>query len=77
MRDNYFFEKIIWMIKVLVYGLLFAVVLCGAITAKSAVLFATSQLQKNQLLPYCDNLGRISILKMRFENYMYLRCQSF
>ncbi|XP_032669595.1 chitin synthase chs-2-like [Odontomachus brunneus] len=54
MQNNNFFKKIIWTVKVLVYGLLFAVVFCGAIAAKSAVLFATSQLQKNRLLSYYD-----------------------
>lgn len=82
MRNNHFFVKIIWTIKVLVYGLLFVIVLFSAIAAKSAVLFATSQLRKNQLLPYCNNtLGRILMLEMRaIQLYLvqvYLRCKSF
>lgn len=60
MKDNKLIERIIWVLKVLVYGLLFAIVFCNAIVAKSAVLFATSQLGKNHSLSYSDpNQGRI------------------
>ncbi|EFN88670.1 Chitin synthase 8 [Harpegnathos saltator] len=54
MQNNHFLDKIIWTIKIFVYGLLFAIVFCGAVAAKSIVLFATSHLQKIRLLPHCD-----------------------
>lgn len=57
-RNNQFFETVIYILKVLIYGLLFVIVLCSGIAAKTAILFATSQLQKNQTLFYS---GRFSI----------------
>ncbi|XP_011253680.2 chitin synthase chs-2 [Camponotus floridanus] len=53
-RNNQFFEVVICIIKVLIYGLLFVIVLCSGIAAKTAILFATSQLQKNQSWPICS-----------------------
>ncbi|KAL6424393.1 hypothetical protein ACFW04_009877 [Cataglyphis niger] len=48
LQSNWCFEITILFLKVLIYGLLFIVVLCSGIMAKTAVLFATSQLRKNQ-----------------------------
>lgn len=61
LQDNRCFEIIIWILKVLIYGLLFIVVLCSGIAAKTGVLFATSQLQKNQSLRHCNVSGRFLI----------------
>lgn len=54
-QSNRFFEITICVLKVLIYGLLFIVVLCSGIAAKTTVLFATSQLQKDHSLPHCNN----------------------
>lgn len=62
MRNNRFFEIVIWILKVFIYGLLFTIVLCSGIAAKLAVLLITAQLRKNQSLPFCNrNLGKILI----------------
>ncbi|XP_072762919.1 chitin synthase chs-2 [Anoplolepis gracilipes] len=68
-RNNKYFEIIIWILKVLIYGLLFIVVLCSGIVAKTAVLFATSQLQKTQL-PYCNSaeLGNSEVFTKHIQD---------
>ncbi|XP_011705416.1 PREDICTED: uncharacterized protein LOC105460624 isoform X2 [Wasmannia auropunctata] len=55
MQNNKFFEIVIWILKIFIYGLLFTIVLCSGIASKFAVLLATAQLQKNQLLPSCNH----------------------
>jgi len=62
MRNNRFFEIVIWIVKIFIYGLLFIIVLCSGIASKLTVLLATAQLRKNQSLPSCNrNLGKILI----------------
>lgn len=52
MRRNKF-EVMVWILKLLIYGVLFIIVLCSSVVAKSAVLFATSQLQRRPSVLYC------------------------
>lgn len=61
MQNNRFFEIVIWILKVFIYGLLFTIVLCSGIASKLAVLLAAAQLRKNQTLPSCHkhNPGKI------------------
>ncbi|XP_071565926.1 chitin synthase chs-2 isoform X3 [Temnothorax nylanderi] len=59
MRNNRFFEIVIWILKLFIYGLLFTIVLCSGIASKLAVLLATAQLRKNEsLLSYNRNLEK-------------------
>ncbi|KYM77515.1 Chitin synthase 3 [Atta colombica] len=55
MQSNRFFEIIIWILKIFIYGLLFAIVFCSGIVSKLFVLLATAQLRKNQSLPFCNH----------------------
>ncbi|XP_012535392.1 chitin synthase chs-2 [Monomorium pharaonis] len=55
MRNNRFFEIVIWILKVLIYGLLFSIVLCSGIASKFAILLATAQLRKNQSMSACNH----------------------
>ncbi|KAG5345608.1 CHS3 synthase, partial [Acromyrmex heyeri] len=55
MQNNRFFEIVIWILKIFIYGLLFAIVFCSGIVSKLFVLLATAQLRKNQSLPFCNH----------------------
>ncbi|XP_077266007.1 chitin synthase chs-2 isoform X4 [Temnothorax americanus] len=59
MRSNRFFEIVIWILKLFIYGVLFTIVLCSGIASKLAVLLATAQLRKNEsLLSYNRTLDK-------------------
>ncbi|KYN42444.1 Chitin synthase 3 [Trachymyrmex septentrionalis] len=55
MQNNRFFEIVIWILKIFIYGLLFIIVFCSGIVSKLFVLLATAQLRKNQSLPFCNH----------------------
>lgn len=77
MQSNKCFEIIIWILKIFIYGLLFTIILCSGITSKFAVLLATAQLGKNQLLPSCNHtLGKILIYRIYNSKIIYMTKQT-
>lgn len=54
MQTKKFFDNLIRIIKILIYGILFCTVLCSALIAKFIVFFAVSQLQEEKSTKFCD-----------------------
>lgn len=59
MANQRCFEITAKILKICAYLLTFAIVLGGATISKGAILFMTSQLKKNKVVPYCNReIGR-------------------
>ncbi|XP_054005861.1 chitin synthase chs-2-like [Hylaeus anthracinus] len=54
MENKQWVELSMHIIKVLVYGIIFSIVLCSSLISKCTVLFAVSQLEEEKSIVFCD-----------------------